>query len=183
MTSKTSSILAEHEGVIGTEGDGREFIRFERRLKHPVERVWAALVEPEQIVEWLCHRVEIEPKVGGPFAMWLGGTDEEQPEETGSITVFDPPHVLESSGASGSTLRWELRPDDAGCVLTFTDTRPAGERASNSVRAGWHLRMELLPEALDGRPVDWVSLDATRTENGAIARIEEIFWHYRNQPR
>jgi uncharacterized protein YndB with AHSA1/START domain len=181
--ANSPAIAPEHEGMTGTQDDGRAFIRFERQLRHPVERVWAALVEPEQIIEWLCWRVHIEPRVGGQYTMWLGEAGGEKPEEVGRITVFEPPRVLEADGADGGTLRWELRPDGAGCVLTFTDMRPLGERASNSVLAGWHLRMELLPEALDGRPTDWVALDATRTEHGSIARIEEIYWHYRNQAR
>ena len=184
MTASTNSpITPADEGVIGEHNDGRAFIRFERHLDHPVERVWASLTEPDQIIQWLCHRVEIEPKVGGHFTLGLGATDGEEPEETGQITIFEPPHLLESAEDDGSTLRWELRPQGTGCLLTFTDTRPLGERASNSVRAGWHLRMEQLPEALNGRPTDWVALDATRTEHDAIARIEEIYWHYRNQPR
>lgn len=177
------AIAPEHDSAIGTREDGRAFIRFERRLSHPIDRVWAALVEPDQIIEWLCHRVEIEPRVGGQYTMWLGEVGGEKPEEVGQITVFEPPQVLEADGADGGTLRWELRSDGAGCVLTFTDVRPPGERASNSVRAGWHIRMDQLPEALDGRSMDWVGLDATRSEHGVVARIEEIYWHYRNQAR
>ena len=184
MTSaEPKHIAPADEGVIGQHDDGRAFIRFERHLNHPVERVWASLTEPDQITQWLCHRVEVEPKVGGRFAMWLGAIDEEKPEAGGRITVFQPPHVLESAEEDGSTLRWELRPKGAGCLLIFTDTRPLDERASNSVRAGWHLRMELLPQALDGHPTDWVAVDATRSEHGIVARIEEIYWHYRNRPR
>jgi len=181
--TNSSTIPAEHEGVYGTAEDGRAFIRFQRTLGHSPERVWAALTEPEQIVTWLCHRAEIDPRVGGHIAMWLGSTADTKPPLRGAITVFDPPTVLESDHDDGSTLRWELQPHSEGCVLTFTDTRPADERASNAVRAGWHLRMELLPPALDGQPADWVALDATRNEHGVIARIEEIYWHYRNQPR
>ena len=179
----SKSIAPADEGVVGTDDDGRAFIRFERHLRHPIDRVWVAISEPAEIVGWLCQKVEIEPKVGGQFTMWLGSADEQKPPEVGVITVFDPPHVLEAQFEDGSSLRCELRPAEAGCTLTFIDTRPPGERAGNSIRAGWHIRMEQLPSALDGQSTDWAALDATRSEHGIVARIEEIYWHYRNQPR
>jgi uncharacterized protein YndB with AHSA1/START domain len=33
--------------------DGRYVLRFERRLNHPVEKVWAALTESDRLAEWL----------------------------------------------------------------------------------------------------------------------------------
>jgi hypothetical protein len=61
-------------------------------------------------------------------------------------------------------LRWELRETGAGCALTFTNTLPedfADEMAPQTL-AGWHSHLDMLADALDGRPiVDWsrVSLD------------------------
>lgn len=35
-------------------------LRFERRLAHPIEKVWAAPTEPRRLSEWLAES-EIEP--------------------------------------------------------------------------------------------------------------------------
>ncbi|MEA2587510.1 MAG: hypothetical protein QOH66_437, partial [Actinomycetota bacterium] len=32
-------------------------LRFERHLAHPVEKVWRALTEPEQLRSWFPHRI------------------------------------------------------------------------------------------------------------------------------
>ena len=183
MAMEAAAIAPEHEGVIGVREDGRAFIRFERRLAHPVDRVWGAITDPAEMAEWLACRVEFDARTGGRLALWLGGADAPHVAQY-VVTAFEPPHVLEASGAGeDGVLRWELRSEGTGCVLTFTDTRPTGERARNSVLAGWHVLMDQLPEALAGRPTDWRALEATRTEHGHLARIEEIYWHYRNQVR
>src|SRR3954467_8673001 len=40
------------DGTLETR-DGRHVMRYERRLAHPVERVWAALTEPSELSGWL----------------------------------------------------------------------------------------------------------------------------------
>lgn len=184
MTAEAMPITADHDGVIGTTEDGRAFLRFERHLDHPVERVWEAISDPSELEQWLAHRVELEPRVGGRFVLHLGGPNNDEVPTPGEVTVFDPPSVLEAvGGGEDGVMRWELAPDGAGCRLTFTHTLMPGERPRNSVLAGWHFLHDQLPAALAGQPVDWHALEATRTEHGNLARIEEIYWHYRNQPR
>lgn len=184
MTAETMPIAAEHSGVIGTHEDGRAFLRFERKLDHSVERVWAAISDPSELEHWLAYRVEMEPRLGGRFVVHLGGPQRDEVPNPGVITVFDPPQVLETNGGGeDGILRWELTPDGDGCTLTFTHTLMPGQRPRNSVLAGWHFLHDQLPDALAGQPADWHALEATRTEHGHIARIEEIYWHYRNQPR
>ena len=48
------------DGTIETIGDGRYVLRYERRLRHPVEKVWAALTEPRQIEQWWARAAELE---------------------------------------------------------------------------------------------------------------------------
>ncbi len=40
------------DGIIETGPTGNTQIRFDRRLAHPIERVWAALTDPDQLREW-----------------------------------------------------------------------------------------------------------------------------------
>ena len=39
-------------GTIETVDDGRYVLRYERQLRHPVEKVWEALTDPAQVEEW-----------------------------------------------------------------------------------------------------------------------------------
>ncbi|MGH1493733.1 MAG: SRPBCC family protein [Acidimicrobiales bacterium] len=184
MTSKKPRAFpAAHDGMTSVDPDGRAVLRFERELRHSVERVWAAVTQPEEMVAWFAHRVEIDPQVGGRLTLWLGDSSAPDPVQAGTVTVFDPFEAFETVFEDGSSVRFELQESVSGCLLIFTDTRPIGERARNSVLAGWHLRMDQLPDALEGRPTDWLALDADRDEHGFVAAIAEIYWHYRNQER
>ena len=181
MNSSASDIDKDHEGVIGVADDGRATIRFERRLDHPVDRVWRAVTEPAEMELWLAYRARVDLRVGGRHDLWLGGSDSEAPVHSGTIRSLDDGRSIVVDYPDGSTLRWELQPDGAGTRLVFIDTRPLDERARNSVLAGWHLRVDHLPAALDGVGLDWQALDRDRDENGYMRPMVEIYWHYRNR--
>jgi len=183
MKTPSVSIAPEHEGTITTNESGRAVLTFVRHLDHHIERVWAGLTQPDQITKWLAYRATIELEVGGRYELWLGGSDAEAPVAGGTITEVEPERVLQSEMNDGSVLRFELAPRGENCTLTFTDTRPEGERGSNSVLSGWHIRMDQVGPALDGDVMDWLALNADRDEHGFIRAIADIYWHYRNQTR
>ena len=179
----TRVIPPEAEGTISTTPDGRAVLRFERHLRHSVDRVWAAVSQPAEMEAWLAFKARLEPEVGGRLSLSLGDSRSDSPVSDGEVTVFEPPHVLEAQMADGSVLRFEVSATDDGSMLVFTDTRPVGERARNSVLAGWHLRMDYLGPALDGDAAAWLEIDSQRDEHGYVAEIAEIYWHYRTKPR
>ena len=155
------------EGILERGAAEREVVlRFERRLKHPVERVWAALTEPGELIGWW-GEAEVEPALGGRFDVrWLN-TDEHGNRAAmhATITRFEPPNVLETSGDIHGVLRWELRPDGEGStVLTFSSTLELPEEYTSRVLAGWHYHLDALAEALEGRSVDLVHLPNDRWE-------------------
>ncbi|HSJ17292.1 MAG TPA: SRPBCC family protein [Solirubrobacterales bacterium] len=158
-------------GTIEEVGDKR-VLRYERRLDHPVERVWAALTEPDQLALWLAAVDELELVEGGRIALrWLnvpdsprnweehgvelGDADPAEPV-TGMITELDPPRVIEYDADKMGRMRWELRPEGDGCVLAFTNTiePPEGFSAMQTL-AGWHIHLDHLVDALAGSPVEW----------------------------
>ena len=47
--------------------DGRPALRFQRRLAHPVDRVWRAITEPDELEDWFVARPEWRPEVGETF--------------------------------------------------------------------------------------------------------------------
>jgi hypothetical protein len=52
-------------------------------------------------------------------------------------------------------LRWELAARPGGCLLTFTCTIGVPPEHLTKHMAGWHIHLDHLVDALDGRPVDW----------------------------
>ena len=155
----TGSPITLTDGVLETAG-GKHVVRFQRHLAHPIERVWAALTEPDQLLAWWgdadVHLVE-----GGRFTMrWLNTDDQgNSPVMHATITRLDPPRLLETSGDIHGVLRWELRPDAAGTLLTFSSTLDLPEAYRTSVLAGWHYHLDALADTLAGRSVDLVNLD------------------------
>lgn len=136
---------------------GQDLIRFERRLSHSIERVWAALTEPAQLRAWWGAAEELELVEGGRFTLrWLN-EDEHGKAITmhAEITALDPPRLLETTGDVHGVLRWELRPDGDGTLLIFTSTADFSPEERSSALAGWHWHLDMLPDALDGRPFDW----------------------------
>ena len=120
--------------------DGRRALRFERRLDHPVQRVWRAVSEPGELARWFVAA-----------APWTPVLDETFGAEgaTGRIVELEPPHVLAWEWAD-ERYRFELAPDGDGCRLVFThvfDERygPAAQHA-----AGWEAYLARLAAHLAG---------------------------------
>jgi uncharacterized protein YndB with AHSA1/START domain len=149
-------------------------LRFERRLSHPVERVWAAITEPGEIEAWW-GRATIELRAGGPMRIeWLN-TDEDGNTVVmpATITELDPPHVLEIEGEPHGTLRFELAPDGDATVLTFVARSEIPDDFRTKVLAGWHFHLDALEDFLDdGTQIDWPNWPQDRWE-----QIHERYQH------
>lgn len=141
-------------GSVGTLDDGRRFVVFERALSHPVEVVWDAITDPEQLAHWF-PGLRLERREGGKFEIWFGeGCEGGSAHVSGVVTRYEPPRVLECG-----TMRYELAPTSQGCLLTFTDVVPfEGPRSDaeiiNSVLGGWHKYLDLLEFALSDGTAD-----------------------------
>lgn len=172
MTMATDPKTAMADGVVTDHGDGRYTLRYERLLNHPIERVWAALTDPEELIGWLAE-AELDLVEGGSISLtWQNVISSEQVEQydirgfedkdleertpvTGTITRVDRPHLLEYETDSFGLMRWELREQDGGCLLTFSSTLDAPEEMLTQMLAGWHQHLDGLNEALAGGPTDW----------------------------
>ncbi len=148
--------------------DGRPVMRFVRRIDRPVETVWAALTIPERIADWLAP-AEVELRIGGRYHVTWPGSAEAGWKHV--IRALDPPRLLEIGGPDQPATRFELEPDGAGCKVTMTDFFPLDEAIAAEVLAGWHLLMDGLPAAVDGR-------QAVRHKDGVglAGRLQD---HYR----
>jgi uncharacterized protein YndB with AHSA1/START domain len=158
-------------GTLTTREDGTRVLHYERRLAHPVEKVWAALTEPDQIEGWLA-RAELDLAEGGRARLeWLN-TDEDgnQAIAEGTITRLEPPRVIELDTDIHGQLLWELRPEGDGTLLTLTVTAELPDEYLAKVMAGWHVHIDFLEDFLDGRRVDW--------PNWPIERWAAVNEHY-----
>lgn len=165
-----STPQATADGTI-EEVDGRYTLRFERRLRHPVEKVWDAITRPERIKEWFGEGdVELDLVEGGQMRVRTTGPPElveaiiaEAGEEAlvshDTVRRVDPPFLFEHTFGSdpGSIARWELQRDGDGCRLTLTHTEPPGFVVANAPRdlAGWHTLLDRLAGVVDDKPLPW----------------------------
>ena len=160
------------DGTIEKAPNGSTTVRFERRLRHPVERVWQALTDPDELRRWW-GETKLEAVEGGPFQLRWRNTDEHGNVATldGAITRIEPPRLLEISARWGTTdpaqpgtrtrLSWQLEPDGNHTLLRFTNTVDAPAHDLPTA-AGWHLHLDTLAAVLAGQEVD-------------IAHPEELF--------
>jgi uncharacterized protein YndB with AHSA1/START domain len=150
------------DGVLETRPDGTSVIRFERRLSHPVDRVWEALTDRDQVIRWW-GELDADLTPGGRFVLrWLNTDDEgEGSAWNGTVTEIDPPRLLETRGVwaarepwegPAGTLRWELTPDGDATVLRFVNTVELPDDFKTKTLAGWHWHLDALADLLDGRP-------------------------------
>ncbi|MDQ1519688.1 MAG: hypothetical protein QOI55_761 [Actinomycetota bacterium] len=153
------------------EFSGRWVLTFERRFRHPIERVWDALTQPARLAEWFGQvEVELDLTEGGRFEMRTTGPPElveaviaEAGEDAlvnhQTVLRVEAPRVFEHTfGAPDSIVRWELEPDGDGTRLRLRHTEPvefAPFEAGPRDLAGWHTLLDLLEHALDGAPVPW----------------------------
>jgi uncharacterized protein YndB with AHSA1/START domain len=152
--------------------DGRYVLRFERRLRHPIEQVWSALTRPEQLSQWFGGETEIELDLveGGRYETRTTGPPElveamireagsDALETRDTVLRVDAPNLFEHTfgGDPGSVARWELERDGEGCRLSLTHTEPPGFDAVNAPRdlGGWHVLLDLMERSLAGESVEW----------------------------
>ena len=151
--------------------DGAVVLRYERYYAHPVERVWSALTEPDELPSWWgAAVVDLEP--GGDYIVqWLNA------DEQGNVTLMHavvtelrPPAVLELQSDVHGRLRWELRTEDGGCLLTLVNDTPAPDEFVLRVLAGWHAQLDYLDDHLAGTSVDWPAwTSATRSRSSGLS--------------
>jgi uncharacterized protein YndB with AHSA1/START domain len=140
--------------------DGRPALRLERRLDHPVERVWRAVTQPAELARWFVAEVPWTPEAGEEFE--AGG-------ETGRITALEPPRLLAWTWGV-ERYSFELAPDGDGCLLVFThvfnpELGPGWQHA-----AGWETYFDRLDAHLAG---------GFLSEADAHAGIDELMERYR----
>jgi uncharacterized protein YndB with AHSA1/START domain len=114
------------------------------------ERVFQALVDPLQVVQWwgqpgayLCTDFAADLRAGGKWRSAGTGPDGGPFEVTGEYLEVDPPRMLVHSwvatwtGAARTTVRWELESNGAGTLLRLIHTGFAAYPGIGESYRGW----------------------------------------------
>jgi uncharacterized protein YndB with AHSA1/START domain len=129
-------------------------LRFERRLAHPVAKVWRAMTEPAELAHWFPSTVEGEFRAGGELTFRFEHMPLDAPTTmNGSVTDYDPPRLFAFHWGADH-LRFELEAlDQDSCLLRFAVVLDAEDKAARDA-AGWHQCLDALSASLAGPEVD-----------------------------
>ena len=141
------------DGTIRRDGDSYEIV-FVRRLRKPIEKVWAALTVPERIADWFTDmRFVPELRLGARVELRFPDDDPPYEMTNGEVVAFDPPRLFAWSWTDtahpDSIVRCELVPDGDGCILTFSQSG-MGTKHLTGIAAGWQVFLEGLEGATEG---------------------------------
>lgn len=161
MTTATLSKLPADAGT-WREVEGGYELRFERRLRHAPEKVWAAIATPEGIAHWFAIP-DMETRAGGRYDLRFGHpvtetwtVENQQRVEPNTIRVYDPPRVFEHTFGEGNVVRWEIEPDGDGAWLVMTHHVPAADVGEfTGYLSGWTQHLRGLEDAIAGKTTLW----------------------------
>jgi uncharacterized protein YndB with AHSA1/START domain len=139
-------------GVVLRDGDNVS-LRYVRELKHPPEKVWAALTESQHLRAWMPIDLIGERAVGANLSarFWpdfVAKYGIDQPDLPAEILVWSPPNTLEWRWDQ-DILRFELTACSVGTRLVFTTKLDTREVPGHKTGAGYHLCLNCLDEYLD----------------------------------
>ena len=123
-------------------------ISFVRELRHPQEKVWRAITEPDGLRAWFPSTIDGARAVGASLEFRFPFPD--APVMTGTMLACEPPSLIEFEWGE-DVLRIELSPIDGGTRLTLTDTFTDYAKAARDA-GGWHASLDNLSTSLDGLP-------------------------------
>jgi uncharacterized protein YndB with AHSA1/START domain len=133
-----------------------------RELRHPPEKVWRALTEPEQLREWAPFDADGNlGTAGASVTLTTVGAPKDYASAT-TITRAEPPKLLEYNWGGGD-MRWELEGVGSGTRLTLW--AQIDKRFIAMGAAGWHVCLDVLEHLLGGEPLGrLVAQDALQSE-------------------
>ena len=162
----------------------------EIQIAAPPERVFKALTDPEQIMQWwrndtiTIEQVRLEPKVGGQWGYETGqvvdGTNKFRVQ--GKVLEYDPPRRLAYTWLANlhadptrqTVVRWELAPVQGGTRVRLTHSGLAQEpKSREGYRNGWPGLVERLRKFAE-QPAAGGTAATTRMTPDNDAMITEI---------
>jgi uncharacterized protein YndB with AHSA1/START domain len=121
-----------------------------RTLKHPPEKVWRAITEPEHLRQWSPFDADASLALAGArVKLTTVGAPKPHVTET-TVTHAEPMKSLVFTWG-GNDMRWDLEPVGEGTRLTLWTS--INRRFIAMGAAGWHLCLDVLDHLLAGDPL------------------------------
>ena len=129
---------------------------WERRSKHPVDRLWRAITEPDEVGQWMSNPARIDLRVGGDYFVDFSRTNSGALD---GIIIRLEPRVRIAYVWGLCVIEWTLEPSAAGCRYTFVHhgQAPGLVPQEEGLATGWHLWLDDFAAHLEGiapSPVD-----------------------------
>lgn len=138
-----------HGAQVQIDGDDWTLVLV-RELRHPPEKVWQALTDPEHLRGWAPFDADRSlGAVGATVKLTTVGAPSPHVTET-TVTRADAPRSLEYNWG-GAVLRWELEAYGGGTRLTLWHN--IDRRYISMGAAGWHICLDVLDRSLSGTPI------------------------------
>ena len=96
----------------------RYTMEYVRTYPHPIERVWRAIIEPEEFGVWFI-KGRLDPRVGGRF--WFGDDGFQ-----GAVAAIEPPRLLRLADDKNDLFQYQLTEVAGGTRMSFTHHIPRG---------------------------------------------------------
>ncbi|MEY2398885.1 MAG: hypothetical protein QOJ00_2059 [Actinomycetota bacterium] len=132
-------------GTLETVPEGGR-LTFVRDLKHPREKVWQAITDPQELAVWFPSTIDGDRVAGAPLKFVFPFPD--APVMEGTMRVCDPPSVMELEWGF-DVLRITLDEIEGGTRLTLVDTFADYDKAARD-GAGWHACLDRMLFQLNG---------------------------------
>jgi uncharacterized protein YndB with AHSA1/START domain len=160
MTRDTSDTLL---GVIHRTPTMNE-VHFERHYDVPPEKLWSFIEDPKLLAKWAGHVDKFQLDIGGEivFIHYVPGATatitckvtELKPGRlvamTWDVPAWGTAPGLHSPAMLGTTMRWEVRPDENGSTFLLTHALPNVVGKEHVLSAAWHLHLNQLALLLAG---------------------------------
>ena len=120
-----------------------------RELRHPPDKVWCALTDPEELRQWAPFDADRSLASVGPVKLSTVGVPQAMVSES-TVKRAEAPRLLEHTWGDRD-LRWELEPHGGGTRLTLWHNIDRGFIAMGA--AGWHICLDVLDHLVGGDPI------------------------------
>ncbi|MFD1738030.1 SRPBCC family protein [Bacillus salitolerans] len=127
--------------------EGGHIARYDRPLKHSVEKVWAAITQNEKLGKWMPNLQVVDLRNGGTIKFNMNdGTGKSFDIK---IRDFKENEVLEYEWGDG-WVRFELHAKPEGCLLVLKEFINTINDHTSKDLAGWHVCLDVLIDLLNG---------------------------------
>jgi uncharacterized protein YndB with AHSA1/START domain len=131
------------------DAEDRPAVRFTLDVQQPLDRVWRAVTDPDELRAWFPSTVSYRPRVGASIHFT---DDPNLPSTSGTVLAYDAPRRF-AFGWGDDELWFDLSVPsaDAGpvCRLVLTDVLELRDAAARNA-AGWEVCLDALELHLDG---------------------------------